>query len=135
MPTPHALNQYPWWKYLLIGLALFWALTFALPNLFGEDPAVQISSARANIPIDAAFQSRVAGVLEAEKLPHKRLELETDRLLVRFSDSEQQLKAADLLKERLGRDYIVALNLASSAPSFLRALGRHRQADRRRLRG
>ncbi|MGB2679857.1 MAG: protein translocase subunit SecD [Candidatus Competibacter sp.] len=123
MPTPHALNQYPWWKYLLIGLALFWALTFALPNLFGEDPAVQISSARANIPIDAAFQSRVAGVLEAEKLPHKRLELETDRLLVRFSDSEQQLKAADLLKDRLGRDYIVALNLASSAPSFLRALG------------
>ncbi|HAO33850.1 MAG TPA: protein translocase subunit SecD [Candidatus Competibacter sp.] len=123
MPTPHALNQYPWWKYLLIGLALFWALTFALPNLFGEDPAVQISSARANIPIDAAFQSRVAGLLEAEKLPHKRLELETDRLLVRFSDSEQQLKAADLLKDRLGRDYIVALNLASSAPSFLRALG------------
>ena len=123
MPTPHALNQYAWWKYLLIGFVIFWGLIFALPNLFGEDPAVQISGARANIPIDAAFQTRVNTVLDSEKLPHKRLELEADRLLIRFSDSEEQLKAADILKDRLGRDYIVALNLASSAPSFLRALG------------
>ena len=69
------------------------------------------------------IRDRVSTVLEAEKLPHKRLELEADRLLIRFSDSEEQLKAADILKDRLGRDYIVALNLASSAPSFLRALG------------
>ena len=123
MPTPHTLNQYPWWKYLLIGLVLLWGLIFALPNLFGEDPAVQISGTRANIAIDAAFQSRVAALLDTEKLPHKRLEREGDRLLVRFADSEEQLKAADILKDRLGRDYIVALNLASSAPSFLRALG------------
>jgi preprotein translocase subunit SecD len=123
MPTPHALNQYPWWKYLLIGLVLLWGLIFALPNLFGEDPAVQISGARANIAIDAAFQSRVAALLDAEKLPHKRLEREGDRLLVRFADSEEQLKAADILKDRLGREYIVALNLASAAPTFLRALG------------
>lgn len=123
MSSPHVLNQYPWWKYLLIGLIIFWGLIFALPNLFGEDPSVQISGARANIPIDTAFQSRVASVLDTEKLPHKRLELEADRLLIRFADSEQQLKAADLLKDRLGRDYIVALNLASAAPSFLRALG------------
>jgi preprotein translocase subunit SecD len=123
MSTPHTLNQYPWWKYLLIGLVLLWGLIFALPNLFGEDPAVQISGARANIAIDAAFQSRVAALLDTDKLPHKRLELESDRLLIRFSDSEEQLKAADILKDRLGRDYIVALNLASSAPSFLRAMG------------
>jgi len=123
MPTPHALNQYPWWKHLLIGLIILWGLIFALPNLFGEDPAVQISGTRANISIDAAFQKRVAAVLDADKLPHKRLELEADRLLIRFSDSEEQLKAADILKDRLGRDYIVALNLASSAPSFLRAMG------------
>ncbi len=123
MSTPHTLNQYPWWKYLLIGLVLLWGLIFALPNLFGEDPAVQISGARANIAIDAAFQSRVAALLDTDKLPHKRLERESDRLLIRFSDSEEQLKAADILKDRLGRDYIVALNLASSAPSFLRAMG------------
>ncbi|MDS4042506.1 MAG: protein translocase subunit SecD, partial [Candidatus Competibacter sp.] len=123
MPIPHALNQYPWWKYLLIGLVMLWGLIFALPNLFGEDPAVQISGARANIAVDAAFQNRVAGLLDADKLPHKRLELEGDRLLIRFPDTEVQLKAADILKDQLGRDYIVALNLASSAPGFLRAMG------------
>lgn len=123
MSTPHVLNQYSWWKYLLIGLVMLWGLIFALPNLFGEDPAVQISGARANIAIDAAFQDRVAALLDTDKLSHKRLELEGDRLLIRFADPEEQLKAADILKDRLGRDYIVALNLASSTPGFLRALG------------
>ncbi len=123
MSTPHTLNQYPWWKYLLIGLVMLWGLIFALPNLFGEDPAVQISGARANIAIDAAFQEKVAALLDTDKLLHKRLELEGDRLLIRFADPEDQLKAADILKDRLGRDYIVALNLASSTPGFLRAMG------------
>ncbi|MDG4552344.1 MAG: protein translocase subunit SecD [Candidatus Contendobacter sp.] len=123
MSTPYTLNQYPWWKYLLIGLVMLWGLIFALPNLFGEDPAVQISGARANIAIDAAFQNRVAALLDADKLSPKRLELEGGRLLIRFPDTEAQLKAADILKDRLGRDHIVALNLASSAPGFLRAMG------------
>ena len=123
MPTPYSLNQYPWWKHLLIGLVMLWGLTFALPNLFGEDPAVQISGARANITVDAAFQNRVAALLDADKLPHQRLELDGDRLLIRFADTEEQLKAADILRDRLGRDYIVALNLASAAPGFLRAMG------------
>ncbi len=123
MSTPHTLNQYPWWKYLLIGLVMLWGLIFALPNLFGEDPAVQISGARANIAINAAFQEKVAALLDTDKLLHKRLELEGDRLLIRFADPEDQLKAADILKDRLGRDYIVALNLASSTPGFLRAMG------------
>ena len=123
MPTPHSLNQYPWWKYLLIGLVMLWGLIFALPNLFGEDPAVQISGARANITVDAAFQNRVVALLDADKLPHRRVELDGDRLLIRFADSEEQLKTADILKGRLGRDYIVALNLASAAPGFLRAMG------------
>ncbi len=123
MPTPYSLNQYPWWKYLLIGLVMFWGLIFALPNLFGEDPAVQISGARANITVDAVFQNRVAALLDADQLPHRRLELDGERLLIRFADPEEQLKAADILKDRLGRDYIVALNLASAAPGFFRAMG------------
>ncbi|MCP5196236.1 MAG: protein translocase subunit SecD [Gammaproteobacteria bacterium] len=117
------MNQYPWWKYLLIGLVMLWGFIFALPNLFGEDPAVQISGAREHVTIDVALQDRVAGLLGAENLAHKRLELEDGRLLIRFTDPEEQLKAADILKDRLGRDYIVALNLASSEPGFLRALG------------
>lgn len=123
MSNPYTLNQYPLWKYVLIGLVLLWGLIFALPNLFGENPAVQISGSRANIVIDPAFQNRVAALLDAGKLPSKRLELQDNRLLIRFADPETQLKAADILKDQLGRDYIVALNLASAAPGFFRALG------------
>ena len=123
MATPYTLNQYPWWKYLLIGLVMLWGLLFALPNLFGEDPAVQISGTRENIQIDAALRDRVVGLLDADHLSYKRTELENGRLLIRFPDSELQLKAADILKDRLGRDYVVALNLASAAPGFMRALG------------
>ena len=123
MATPYTLNQYPWWKYLLIGLVMLWGLLFALPNLFGEDPAVQISGTRDNIQIDTALRDRVVGLLDADHLSYKRAELENGRLLIRFVDSELQLKAADILKDRLGRDYVVALNLASAAPGFMRALG------------
>jgi preprotein translocase subunit SecD len=123
MSTPYTLNQYPLWKYLLIGLVMMWGLIFALPNLFGEDPAVQISGARANTAVDSTLQNRVAALLDAGKLPSKRLELQEGRLLIRFADPETQLKAADILKDQLGRDYIVALNLASAAPGFMRALG------------
>jgi preprotein translocase subunit SecD len=102
---------------------MLWGLLFALPNLFGEDPAVQISGTRENIQIDAALRDRVVGLLDADHLSYKRTELENGRLLIRFPDSELQLKAADILKDRLGRDYVVALNLASAAPGFMRALG------------
>ncbi len=123
MSTPYTLNQYPLWKYLLISLVIGWGLIFALPNLFGEDPAVQISGAKANITVDPSLQNRVAVLLDTQKLPHKRLELEEGRLLIRFADPDTQLKAADILRDQLGRDYIVALNLASAAPGFMRALG------------
>ena len=123
MANPYTLNQYPWWKHLLIGLVVLWGLIFALPNLFGEDPAVQISGARANIVIDAALQNRVAALIDAEQLSPKALALEDERLLIRFTDPEEQLKAADILRDRLGRDYVVALNLASAEPALLRALG------------
>jgi preprotein translocase subunit SecD len=123
MANPYTLNQYPLWKQLLIGLVVLWGLLFALPNLFGEDPAVQISGARAHIAIDAALRDRVAALLDVERLPPKALELEDEQLLIRFTDPEDQLRAADILRDRLGRDYVVALNLASAEPALLRALG------------
>jgi preprotein translocase subunit SecD len=123
MANPYTLNQYPLWKQLLIGLVVLWGLLFALPNLFGEDPAVQISGARAHITIDAALRDRVAALLDVERLPPKALELEDEQLLIRFTDPEDQLRAADILRDRLGRDYVVALNLASAEPALLRALG------------
>lgn len=125
MANPYTLNQYPWWKYLIIGSVIFLGFLFALPNLFGEDPAIQISGARSNIAVDQALQTRVTELLHTEQLPHKRIERSAEQILIRFADPEQQLKAADILRDRLGRDYIVALNLASAAPSFLGAMGLH----------
>ncbi|MCP5419088.1 MAG: protein translocase subunit SecD [Gammaproteobacteria bacterium] len=119
------LNQYAWWKYLIIGLVAGIGFIYALPNLFGEDPAVQISATRASIAVDQAVYEKVVATLDREKIPYKRLELDTNqgRLLVRFSDTEVQLKAADVIKQALGHDFVVALNLASSTPRFLQALG------------
>jgi preprotein translocase subunit SecD len=117
------LNQYAWWKYLIIGLVTLVSIVYALPNLFGEDPAVQISASRATMAVDQTLQNRVAGRLDAEKLVYKRMEMASDRLLVRFEDTDTQLKAADLLKEMLGRDFVVALNLAPATPAFIQALG------------
>ena len=117
------LNRYPWWKYTIIGLVLLIGIVYAMPNLFGEDPAVQISPARAAIQVDQALYSRVIDKLEADGLDYKSAELDAQRLLVRFSDTEVQLKAADILRELLGRNYVVALNLAPSTPDFMRALG------------
>ncbi|MEE4378400.1 MAG: protein translocase subunit SecD [Candidatus Competibacteraceae bacterium] len=119
------LNQYEWWKYLIIGLVVVIGLIYALPNVFGEDPAVQISASRASVTVDQALHQRVISALERENVAYKRLELDTDqgRLLVRFADTEVQLKAADVVKTALGRDYVVALNLAPSTPGFMQALG------------
>ncbi|NJN45774.1 MAG: protein translocase subunit SecD [Candidatus Competibacteraceae bacterium] len=119
------MNQYEWWKYLIIGLVVVIGLIYALPNVFGEDPAVQISASRASISVDQALHQRVVSALERENIAYKRLELDTDqgRLLVRFADTEVQLKAADVVKTALGRDYVVALNLAPSTPGFMQALG------------
>ncbi len=116
------LNQYPLWKYLIIGFFTLFGITYALPNLFGEDPAVQISAVR-SARVDQALYDRVVNKLDAEQLAYRGLEMADDRLLVRFTDTETQLKAADILKQRLGRDFVVALNLASATPAFFSALG------------
>jgi preprotein translocase subunit SecD len=119
------MNQYAWWKYLIIGLVTVIGLVYALPNLFGEDPAVQISTARTDVLVDQALHERVVQTLEGDNIAYQGVELNVDegRLLVRFGDTETQLQAADVLRQALGRDYVVALNLAPSTPGFMRSLG------------
>ena len=116
------LNQYSWWKYLIIALVTVIGIIYASPNLFDEDESVQISPARAET-LDQEIHGRVVSRLEEAKIPYKSLDLSEGRLLVRFQDAEDQLKAADVLKETLGRDFIVALNLAPATPGFMQALG------------
>ena len=115
-------NRYPLWKHLLIAAVLVVGVAFALPNVFGEDPAVQISGER-GVSLDSALAARVAGVLEAAGVPARSVALEEGRLLARFGDTEIQLKAQDLLRADLGPGYIVALNLAPATPQWLAAVG------------
>ncbi len=115
------LNQNTWWRYLLLAASLFFGALYALPNLFGEDPAVQISGLR-GAPVDEALAQRVSGVLDRANIAVKQLETGTEHLLVRFNDTESQLQAVDRVRDALGVRYGVALNLAPSTPAWLRAL-------------
>ena len=115
------LNRYPLWKHLLILAVLAVGVVYALPNLYGEDPALQISSTRG--PMDEGVRARVEAALKEAGLPYESVTLEGERLLVRLHDSETQLRARDLLVQRLGGRYVVALNLAPATPAWLRALG------------
>ena len=115
-------NRYPPWKQLLIAAVLAAGVAFALPNVFGEDPAVQISGER-GVAVDTGLAARVAGALEAGGVPARTVTLEEGRLLARFGDSETQLKAQDLLRADLGSGYVIALNLAPAMPEWLAATG------------
>ena len=115
------MNRYPLWKNLLIAAVLVLGLLYALPNIYGEDPAVQVS-ARSAVMGEAEL-ARVEQALAAAGITPKRVELKGEQLLVRFNDTETQLKAADLVRKELGRGYIVALNLAPNTPAWLSALG------------
>ena len=114
------LNQYPLWKYILLAVVLVVSAIYALPNLYGEDPAVQISH-RTKILTDEDKQL-VVQALQKKNLDVKSSELLQGRMMVRFNDTESQLIAADALKESLSKQYLVALNLAPATPDWLRAL-------------
>ena len=114
-------NQYPWWKNaLVLGVALV-SILYALPNLYPADPSVQVSSSRMEITDTHRTQMRL--LLEAGGIPYRSMEQQGETLLLRFENPEQQLRAADVLRTKLGGDYTVALNLAPSTPAWLEALG------------
>jgi len=94
------------------------ALLYSSPNLFGADPAVQVSAARGAV-VDAALEKRVLDRLEAHDLTPIASQREAGRLLIRFDDTERQLAAKDAIDEELGRQYVVALNLAPAAPAWM----------------
>lgn len=116
------LNQYPLWKHLLILGVLLVGGFYALPNAFGEDPAVQISASRGG-GIEEGVRARVAAALNEAGLEPEGIERGERGLLVRFASQEAQLEAQDVLRAELGTGYVVALNLAPSTPGWLRELG------------
>jgi len=115
------INRYPLWKYLLIVFFLVIGVIYALPNLYGDDPALQITANRM-AEINAATRDRVTKALDAEKITYKSYELKPESLLVRFADTETQLKAYDVVHKALGDNYTAALNLAPATPLWLRDL-------------
>jgi len=122
------LNRYPIWKYALIAIAVLFGLLYTLPNFFGESPAVQVSSAKATVKVDTALLGRVEQTLTAAQMAHTGIQLDGPSIKVRLKDTDTQLKAKDALVRALNPDaadptYVVALNLLSSSPQWLRSLG------------
>ena len=116
------LNKYPLWKNLLVIFVILLAALYALPNIYGEDPAVQISADR-QATVDAATLDLVRETLKSEDISPKSIALEQEQVLVRLSSDKEQLQAREALNKRLGDHYIVALNLAPATPSWLKSIG------------
>ncbi len=121
------MNRYPIWVYITIAVALVLGFLYTLPNFFGELPAVQVSSARATIKVDAATLSRVEETLQKAGVSHTGVQLDANGVKVRLADTDTQLKARDVLDRALNpdpenRSYTVALNLLSASPNWLTAI-------------
>jgi len=117
------MNRYPLWKYVVIAVALLIGLVYTLPNFFPEAPAVQVSSSKAAVKIDSGILQVVEAALKDAGIAYRGAALDATGIKVRFADPDTQLKAKDTLQAKLGEDYIVALNLLSSSPSWLTAIG------------
>ncbi len=105
---------------LLIGVIAF-GILYALPNLFGDDPAVQVSSAR-GFDVQTELVEQVQDHLDREGISYRGMDITPQAILIRFDDSDRQLRASDALSDELGDEYVVALNLAPSTPNWLRAI-------------
>ncbi|GHW27527.1 protein translocase subunit SecD [Vibrio cholerae] len=116
------LNRYPLWKYLMVMLTISVAALYALPNIYGEDPAIQITGAR-GASVDMSTLDAVTDALNKAQLSQKSIALENGSILVRFNDTDTQISARDIISEALGKDKIVALNLAPSTPNWLESIG------------
>jgi preprotein translocase subunit SecD len=116
------MNQYPIWKNLMVLVVVLVGALYALPNLFGQDPSMEISATRDAV-VDQSTQSRVEQALEQLEISAKRMEMRQQKLLVRFNTSEDQLKAMDHIAAALGEDYTPALTLAPDLPDWLSGLG------------
>jgi len=122
------MNRYPLWKNAIVVITVILGLLYTLPNFFGEVPAVQVSSAKVTVKVDAKLAQRVEEVLKAANVPDEGLFTDLNSVRVRFKDTDTQIKAKDTIEKALNPDpadatYVVALNLLSSSPQWLRAIG------------
>lgn len=117
------MNRYPVWKYLLVVVTIVAAIVYSLPNLFGESPAVQISTSKSHVKIDTELLAQVEDELKSADISHTAIFLDSNGVKVRFANPDTQIKARDILSQQLGNDYVIALNLLSESPSWLTSIG------------
>jgi preprotein translocase subunit SecD len=121
------MNRYPVWKYAILVIALVVGVLYTLPNLFGEAPAVQVSSGKATVKVDATTQAKVQEALAAANIKPVSIALDPNSVKVRLDSTDTQLKARDALQKALAPNpddtpYVVALNLLSGSPQWLTAI-------------
>src|SRR5664279_5201105 len=110
-------NSFPLWKNLLVLIIFAVGIIYALPNLYGDDPSVQVSSTRPAKLVQAQA-NQIESIIKAAGFNVKAFEFKDNLVLARFTSADDQLKAADLLRDKLGDDYNVALNLAPTTPTW-----------------
>ncbi|MEQ1531448.1 MAG: protein translocase subunit SecD, partial [Methylococcales bacterium] len=115
-------NHYPLWKNILIISVFLICTIYSLPNLYGEDPSVQVSSS-STTKLTEEQGKQVEAAVKAAGFNAKAFEFNDGHVLARFTNTDEQMKIADLLRDQLGNNYTVALNLAPTTPAWLRALG------------
>ncbi len=118
------MNDFPRWKYALVVVVLLLGILYGVPNLFVQQPAVQVSANRGAV-VDQALKERVQGALEKAKIAFQSIDLSKDHLLVRLPVGalDDQAKALEAIKSELGEQYVAAPNLASTVPGWMRAIG------------
>jgi len=111
-------NHFPFWKNLLIVIVCLIGLFYALPNLYGHDPSVQVSPIKETEMADSQ-QIQIEQVLSKAAIKTKSIELEQNKTLIRFDNTDEQLRSAGILRDKMGDNYTVALNLAPATPDWL----------------
>ena len=117
------MNRYPLWKYLLIAAVVALGFTYAAPNLYAPDPAIQISGQSGAMVMDEVVFEKALTSLTESRIAYFGETLADRNILIRLQDSSQQLAAKRVVQEALGLDYVVALNLAQTTPENLAGLG------------
>ncbi|MCW1876134.1 protein translocase subunit SecD [Erwinia sp. INIA-01] len=115
------LNRYPLWKYIMLIVVLLVGLLYALPNLYGEDPAVQITGARGSAASEQTLV-QIQNALKEDNIQSKSIALENGAIMARFANTDVQLRAREAIMKVLGENYVVALNLAPATPTWLSML-------------
>lgn len=121
------MNRYPWWKYAILAIAVVVGLLYTLPNFFGEAPAVQVSSGKATVKVDASVVGRVEQVLQQAGISPDFVQIDGNSVKARFADTDTQIRARDVLERALNPNqedpsYIVALNLLPRSPQWLASI-------------